>query len=340
MTIQCPIQRILIPLDGSNHSKQSVRFAGCMGRFMGRHISRITLLHVMAGSYLSRHINYIDFRAEILKQSEQFKRLKDDHIERHIMPFLNEAEGILKELGVDAEVEKIAVDGDPAEEIIRTAQEGNFQAIMMARRGASEAKGMFVGSVTNKVLHRAGRHTVYVVGQRPPEERACPIPRILVLIDGSPYSQKGVEHAASLACILRDSLEGVTLLNVINIALYEKRLLKGQDPERDAEGFLEEARSHFLRAGVPEGLIATKIKMGMPVEEILKEIEEGHYTLVVIGRKGHSAKARMGKIESALTSITFAEEAEFETALDLLGGVSSTLIDRCQQPTIAIVSGR
>jgi hypothetical protein len=65
-----------------------------------------------------------------------------------------------------------------------------------------------------KVMHAAGRQTVYIVGHQVYKDQACPIPRILVPVDGSPYSMKGVEHAACLAGNLADSLRGITILRV------------------------------------------------------------------------------------------------------------------------------
>ncbi len=316
MSIKCPIPKILIPVDGSENSNRAVEFAGCLGSLMGKSLSGVTLLRVISGSYLGRHLNYIDFRADILKQSDTFKRIKKEHIEKNIMPFLNKAEDILKENGIETKINKIMVDGDPAEEIVRTASDGNFSTIIMSRKGVSDKKENYLGSVTNKVFHTLGAQTLYIVCQEFIVDKACPIPKILVLIDGSPYSMKGVEHAAFLAGILKDSIAGVTLFNVINVAHYEKRVLKGQNPEKESQGFLDDAKNIFIQSGVPEKVIIQKKQIGRPIDEILKEIEEGGYTLVVIGRKGRSAIRDY-----------------------IMGGVCPTVIDRCQQKTIAIVGG-
>jgi nucleotide-binding universal stress UspA family protein len=184
----------------------------------------------------------------------------------------------------------------------------------MARRGLSETIEFLLGSITNKVVHAARRQTVYVVGQKILKDKICPVPQILVPVDGSSYSMKGAEHAACLASELKASMNGVTLLRVINLALFEKRLKEGIDPEGEAEKILEEARSIFLQAEIPESLISTKIRLGQPAEEILKEADG--YNLVIMGRKGRTALKDF-----------------------LLGGVSSTVLHRCQNPTIAIVSG-
>ncbi|MEW6003262.1 MAG: universal stress protein [Nitrospirota bacterium] len=310
-----PVSKILLPVDGSEDSRRAVQFAGCMGAALSKSLSGITLLHVTAEGYFSRHMGYIDFRAEDLLQTEAFKKIKNQYIEERIKPFLDQSEKILIDLGVEVKIEKLIVDGDPASEIVRIADERRFSTIIMARRGLSELKGSFMGSVTGKVVHTASNQTVYVVGYKVLEDKTCPIPKILIPVDGSIYSMKGVEHAASLAKKLRGPISGITLLRVINIALFEERLKERIDPEEEAKRILEEAKAVFLKAGVSEELITIKMKMGNPAEEILKEAEEEQYNLVVMGRKGRSALKDL-----------------------FLGGVSTTVLQRCQNPTIAIVS--
>lgn len=99
------------------------------------------------------------------------------------------------------------------------------------------------------------------------------------------------------------------------MALYMERLKKGVDPEGEAQKFLQEAKDAFLHAGVAESLITTKATMGNPSEEIMKEAGAGDYSLIVMGRKGRTALKEL-----------------------LLGGVSSTVLQRCAQPTIVLVS--
>jgi len=258
---------------------------------------------------------YVDFRAELLKLSDSFKEFKKEHIEKNVKPTLDEGEKILRDLGIEVGIEKLIVEGDPAHEIIRIAEEKEFSTIIMARRGLSEIIEFLLGSIASKVVHAAVKQTVYIVGQKILKDRACPIPNILIPVDGSSYSMRGVEHAACLAAELKASMSKITLLRVINIALYEKRIREGIDSEEEAEKILEQAEAVFLQAGVPERLITSKVRVGQPSEEILKEAEEKDYNLVIMGRKGRTALKGF-----------------------ILGGVSSIVLHRCQNPTIAIVS--
>jgi len=317
MKLQCPIPRILLPVDGSKHAKRAVQFAGRLGASMGKSLSGITLLHILTGGYLSRHMANIDFRTKIIEESDLFKRLKQEHINKDIMPFLDENEKVLKNAGIDTKIEKVVVDGDAANEVIRTAEEGNFSAVIMARRGLSELKGLFLGSVTSKVIHAATKQTIYIVGDKISKDKACPILKILIPVDGSSYSMKGVEHIACLTAPLKESLDRITLLKVINMALYMERLKGGTDPEGEAQQILNDAGAVFLNAGFAQNLIETKVAIGNPAEEILKEADQGEVNLIVMGRKGRTA----------LKDI-------------MLGGVSSTVLQRCRNQTVAIVGSK
>ncbi|NWF52802.1 MAG: universal stress protein [Nitrospirae bacterium] len=313
--IKCPVPRLLIPIDGSKHSMQAIEFAGYLGASLSKNLAGISLLRVLTGRYMSQRIPYIDFRAEIMKLSDSFKKFKEEHIERNIKPELDEGEKILKDLGIKVDIGKFISEGDPAHEIVRIAEDEDFSTIIMARRGLSELMEFVLGSVTSKVVHSARRQTVYIVGRKILKDKSCPIPKILIPVDGSSYSMKGVEHAACLTADLKPYISKITLLRVINLALYEKRLREGIDSDEEAVKILDEAKSLFLYAGVPETLITTKVRVGNPSEEILAESEENDYNLVVLGRKGRTAIKDL-----------------------ILGGVSTTVLHRSKNQTVAIVS--
>ena len=315
MKQECPEMRILVPVDGSEHANRSVQFAGCLGTSLSRAPQEITLLRVITGRYMSSRLPYLDFRAEILKQSDVFTKFKQRYIETTIIPSMEKDELMLRHTGVTSQITRQTADGDPAREIIRTAQEGKFTTIIMARRGLSELMGVLLGSVTNKVVLSAVGQTVYIVGQTVLEENKCPVPKILVPIDGSKYSLRGIEHAACLARELKKNIGSITLLRVINLAFYETRLLEGIDPEEETKKIFQEAQKTFTGISKTEGLVTTKMRVGRPAEEIMQEAEAGKYNLIIMGRKGRTALKNL-----------------------ILGGVSTTVIQRCMNPTIAIVS--
>ncbi len=317
MNTRSPFAKILLPIDGSYHSKRAVEFTGYICRSLKKIIPEITLLRVITGRYIKNYMPFFDFRAEILKQSDTFNEYKQRHITTNVLPLLEECEKILTNLGVKAHINKQIIEGDPAKEIIRTANEGNFSTIIMARRGLSEIAGIILGSVTNKVVHSAIGHTVYVVGQDEFKDKFCPITHILIPVDGSSYSLEGVMHGTSIFRELKEYIKKITLLKVVNISVYLKRLKEGIDSEKEAEKILDEAKGIFINYDVPEDIIFTKIRIGDPPEEIIKEAEESTCDLIVIGRKGRTALKDL-----------------------ILGGVSTTVFQRCHNKTIAIMSSK
>uniref|UniRef100_A0A7V4JQ08 Universal stress protein n=1 Tax=Thermodesulfobacterium geofontis TaxID=1295609 RepID=A0A7V4JQ08_9BACT len=308
--VKCPFNKVLLPVDESKNSLRAVKFAGVLLR--GIESSNITLLYVMAGGYLSEHMKNIDFRAELIKSSEIFKRIREKNIEENIMPFLLDYEKILKDVGFNGLIEKRIEEGDPGNKIIEIVSKESFQTVMLARRGMSELKGFFLGSVSSKVLHGLINYNIYLVGEKVSEVN--PASDILLPVDGSEYSTKAVEHAVCLAKVIK-GINKITILRVINISFYLERVREGIDPEEEAKEILYKAKKRFLDEEVNEDLIETKISVGFPKEEIIKEIKEGNYNLVIMGRKGRSALKDL-----------------------VLGGVSSTVINKCFEPTIAIIN--
>jgi nucleotide-binding universal stress UspA family protein len=308
--IKCPFDKVLLPVDRSENSLRTVKFAGAL--LKGVETTNLNLLYVIAGGYLSEHMKNIDFRAELIKDSEVFKRIKEKHIEENIMPFLSDYEKALKNAGFAGSIEKRIEEGDPGNKIVEISKKDNFQTVMLARRGIGELKGLLLGSVSSKVLHGLINHNVYLVGEKVSE--ADPASSILVPVDGSEYSMKAVEHALCLAKVVK-GINKITILRVINVSLYLERLGQGIDPEEEAKEILNKAKKRFFDEGIPYELIETKTSVGFPKDEIVREIKEGNYNLVIIGRKGRTALSDF-----------------------VLGGVSSTVINKCFEPTVAIIN--
>ncbi|MGB9822215.1 universal stress protein [Thermodesulfovibrio sp.] len=309
--ISCPFERVLLPVDRSDNSNRAIKFAAAV--LSNIESADITILYVMTGGYLSERMKNIDFRAELIKESEIFKKIKAKHIENNIVPFLNEYESILKTAGVKARIIKRIEEGDPGNKIIEIVTNEGFQTVMLARRGMSEVRGFLLGSVSNKVIHGLLNQNIYIVGEKISEQ--SPLCRILVPVDGSEYSMKALEHSVGLAKTIK-GIENITILRVINISFYFERVKQGIDPETEAEEILNKAKKRFIDENISdEKLVITKIRVGLPAVEILKEIEEGGYSLIIMGRKGRSA----------LRDLVF-------------GGVSSAVINKCFEPTVAIIN--
>jgi nucleotide-binding universal stress UspA family protein len=145
-------KKILVPLDGSEHSLRALEQAAEVAKkFSGR----ITLIHVYSLSFqpivlpepstLSSPTIPILTGAEISKVAEAARALGKR--------ILVDGEERLKLQKVQAE--KVLVEGHAVQEIVRVSTEGNFDLIVVGARGISHIKEVLLGSVTDGVIHHA-----------------------------------------------------------------------------------------------------------------------------------------------------------------------------------------
>jgi nucleotide-binding universal stress UspA family protein len=130
---------ILHPTDFSPAAEYALEMACSLARDLG---ARLTLLHV----------NPKGFRPNKMTEVEYKKRLWDD------LRRLMDTDPQLREMYVKTEL----LEGDPSEEILRFAKEGNFDLIVMGTHGRTGINRLLMGSVAEVVL-RKGPCPVLVV---------------------------------------------------------------------------------------------------------------------------------------------------------------------------------
>jgi nucleotide-binding universal stress UspA family protein len=310
-----PLSRFLLPVDGSEPSRRAVSFAACMAAAMGPKVEEICLLHVLGGHYLSQHMANIDFRIDQVLASATMKQLRERHIAETVEPLLDQAEQELRRLGVQRPLRRRVEDGAPAEKIAETALQEAYSTIIIGRRCVSMARETFLGGVTLSLLHRPHAATIYVAGRQVLENDACRVPRILVALDGSRHAEAALREAAEFAISSGAGLEKIVLLTVIDLARYGEGAAAGNRPEEEAQEILVNGRRILNAAGIPDAKVDTAVRYGIPVDIILETAAQESITLIVMGRRGRSALRDL-----------------------VIGGVSTAVLHRCPDPTIAIVS--
>jgi nucleotide-binding universal stress UspA family protein len=142
-------QKILVPLDGSEHSLKALDVAIQIAKkFEGK----LTLVHVysMAAvpgvmpepSMATAGIPVMaapDISKLIAATQKVGSRILDDGEQRVKV--------------AKVEVNKLLEEGHTVQEIIRVAKEGNFELIVMGARGISHIREMLLGSVSDGVMH-------------------------------------------------------------------------------------------------------------------------------------------------------------------------------------------
>jgi len=138
-------KKILIPFDGSEHSKRAILFAADVAQ---QHNSELFLVHVVKDK---------DIPPEILEY------IKSEKINGGIGKVSAKliSEGIMKaarkqvqEMGLKI-AKSMVFSGDPVEEIIQFAKNNDIDMIVIGSRGLGQIKGLLLGSVSSKVCHLA-----------------------------------------------------------------------------------------------------------------------------------------------------------------------------------------
>ena len=315
MTLPYPFTRIPIPYDGSPSAKKALEWAAHLAYAGGEDVEQVTLLRVIGGAYLARHIQNVDLRVTRMDQVDAWRRVRQHHLDHEILPLLEEGKRFLKEKRVVAPIDTRVAEGKVGEEIIRVAGEGGYTTIVMGRRGLSPIKGLLLGSVTRQVLSLAQKMTIFVLGLETAFNPECPISPLLLPVDGSEPSLAAVRQGALLARGLKTCQPHLMLLHVIDIAKVTSSLGEASGLVHNGERILAGSRQILLETGL-RAMGEDKLRVGDPPRVIAEEAEaeEGHYSLILMGARGLSLVKQL-----------------------LLGSVSSDVLQRVSRSIVGIV---
>ena len=310
-----PLTKFLLPIDGKGTYKASCALAASLASVCRERVKEITLLHVMAGRYLSTHMANIDFRVDTVLESELFQRLKKDFIDKQIKPELYEAKDLIQRLYPGAAVDFEVKDGKPAKVIINFVAENNYSTIIMQRRCMDPVKGAFIGSVTSGILYGEESCSVYIPGTDFPRDGLVEFRSLLVPVDGSQGSMAAASEAGVLmGCVPHASIVLLNVVDVVDIAKAAEKNL-WPSPVQEAEEILKNAERQLVKSGVDPSRIVKKVLAGDPADMIVKEAESSSADIVYIGRT----------VRSAVTDV-------------IVGSVGRAVLGRCARKTMAVVT--
>jgi nucleotide-binding universal stress UspA family protein len=127
------VTKILFAFDGSDESRRALRYAGRLGASDTVIVLSVTNKLIEAPSTQS-----------FIEPGHDPGRLRDQ---------LEEVREILDDAGVDAEF--VSIIGNPAAEILNTAESRGVELIVVGRRGVNAVARFLLGSVADRVVEHA-----------------------------------------------------------------------------------------------------------------------------------------------------------------------------------------
>ncbi len=207
--------------------------------------------------------------------------------------------------GTAASVKTAVVPGMADQEILRYAEAGGVDLIVMSSHGQSGVKRWSLGGTVDRVLKQSNIPLLVIRASEPPQHRSV-FSRIAVPVDGSASSAAILPLVAQLAGTLKSE---VVLLRVIEPG-KQVRTIGGIDyvpfKERDMEStraacgeYLQKVSAGLSEAGAR---VSCEVRMGEAAEEILRLAGERDCTLIALSSHGHS-KVRLWTMGSVVSRI-------------------------------------
>ena len=166
------MERILVALDGSEHSDKALDLASDIA---GKYGAELVLLHVMSDEPLTdgeRYVAETEYLDDLLANLQApvidggDSRLRARRVLRHYADVARRfrkavGERVISHARARAgakgarSVQTLLEDGDPADTILRLAKSLHVDTIVLGSRGLGNVKGLLMGSVSHKVAHLA-----------------------------------------------------------------------------------------------------------------------------------------------------------------------------------------
>lgn len=296
--------RMLVPVDNSEYSNAAVRVAASIAARLG---STVVGFHVYAARLHDTRFQQMEQglpqRYQEPGELERQRSIHDSLITKGLAmiseSYLDAFEAQCRSRGVPFE-HKMA-EGRNYVEIIRELEGNSYDLAIMGVLGLGAVEGSIIGSVCERVL-RKGPTDVLVVKE--PSGRAPE--RVAVGIDGSPYSFMALDRALELGKALGVGVEVMTAFDP-NFHVTAFRSIAGVLSDEAAKVFRFQEQERLHEEIINKGLaklyqehlerarlmaqergqeVSTALLSGKPFQQVLKHINGGPLTLLVLGRFG------------------------------------------------------
>lgn len=292
-------KKILIPLDGSEHSLKIVGWATGLARALKAQIILLSVVDPDEIEILEATTRGLERQAKSVAGGNTVRTavrmpadIIDDAIVQAKKGLKSEAEKV-KTAGVGVNVH--VGTGSPAEVIVSEAHALGVDLIAMATRRESALARGILGSVTDRVLHST---SIPVLTLYPGELNSfgddnIPPKSVIVPLDGSELSESAVRPALEIA---RAAGADIVFTEIVQLPFYGVGVAGIEYGAGDYAGdFGIDARKkeisvylqRFVENAESAGLKArASVRTGSPSRQIVEEASEAEGSIVVMGSHG------------------------------------------------------
>lgn len=179
---------------------------------------------------------------------------------------------IYKALGSACILEKKVRNGNPLEEILAEAIETSYDLIAVGGgRKQIDFLHPKVGSTTTKLTRKL--HTHFLIGRNVPAE----INKVLFCVGTGSHSSHTTQLGGTW---ISKTKAQITLLHVVPKSTSST--VDNEEINSKADASLNNTRKKLQSVGVKNEIV-TRIRNGLVVEEVLRELAEGKFNLLVVG---------------------------------------------------------
>lgn len=258
------IERILVPLDGSDIAKQALPHAISIAQQYDATIFLLRVVPLHSYAALSDPMVLDGGTGATAYDYEVVRELQEGG-HKTAVSYLNEKQATLQKDGIACET--IISEGDEAGVIVDTAVEKNVDAIVMTTHGRSGFSRWMMGSVAERVLREA--KTPVMVTRHDKQAK-----RILIPLDGSALSEQALPVGFSVA-----------EANGAIVHLMRVHESSSESTQTTVQSYLDECA-----AKQDDGVeVQTAVIHGSPASSIIDYVEKNEIDLVVLathGRRG------------------------------------------------------
>jgi nucleotide-binding universal stress UspA family protein len=273
--------RILVPLDGSELAELALAPAALLAR---RFHAQLWLVHVLAPVPLAAGAS-VRLAGTAVDQAQDY--LQD--VQRRL-----EADGLA--------VRAIVRWGDPAGEILATAQEGHADLIAMATHGRGGLGRWMIGSVADRVVRTATIPVLVVPARAAAAARQPGFRRLLVPLDGSALAEEALPHALLIARMFNATVELLSVVPRSDLTAYPESWFPDLEYEAlkaQRQRYLDDLGARLQQRGLR---IETALEAGDVPETIVRIAQSRAADLIVMATHGRGGIMRwvLGSVAAKL----------------------------------------